>query len=343
MLIKNLKIYSTLSLYLYSLLFFIQDDIYYTNIKLPNISYFLILPIGIYLLTLFKEKTIPKSEMIFIIALVISLVSVLITGDTEFFYPIVVLILSIRLRVSSSQFRSFITLYLILNFGYLILNYGYASGMINYYIFEPHAFTYYSSGNDWRLKSSTLFYNSNGAGAAHSIIYLFILLYSNHRRKKLLLKCLVLFFVIISGSMSSLGFIMAIEMAAYYKKTKYKVLALTVASIVLIPLIVYFYQTNYIGFIVRIERIWSFLYYIISNPLTFIVPSYILIGSFYTESTFLDLFLNFGAFAILIYMIILKSRAKSYLFYLLLTSSSLTVFPAFLLGQIISENEKIPN
>lgn len=343
MLQLNIKKYGLLSLYLYCILFFIRDDFYFSNIDIPSFAILMVLPLTVYIISLFKNFNISKKELVLFSALIISLTSVLLTGDTEFFYPIIVLVLSLRLSKNINQSDFIILTYLLLNYGYLILNFAFAIGKQDYYLLEPHAFSYYNSGNEWRINSSTLFYNSNGAGSAHSIIYLFVLLNVQRKKSKYFFKLLILFLSIISGSMSSLGFILGLELISYYQKTKHKKIIILTGTLLMFLLLNYFYRTNIVGFSVRIERIWEFLFYCISNPLVFFIPSYILYGSFYTESTLLDLFLNFGIIALLIVQIILNSKGRSYIIYLLLTSSSLTVFPAFVLGNIISKDEKISN
>lgn len=338
--IKNelLRVISFYSLLIYSLLFFVNDKFYFSNLSLPNLDLLLFLPIFHYLVEVIYSKSIYKIELYIIPSIIIALISISTTGDIEFFYPLISLLLTIRLTKNLNYSTlTIIKIYLLFNYTYVLLNFLFVSGFSSIYILEPQIFSVYSSvSTDFRFKSSTIFLHSNAAGAAHAVTYLLI---SNLARKKYIFKFLLLLLVFFSGSLSAILFVFIVEIVKYLsikKNNKFFWFYFGSLLFLVVLLMIILANLNSIGYTTRISRVIDFFVHIFTNPITIIVPNYILNGSFYTESSLLDLFLNFSIFIFLIYYVIYNSKASLFLFYLLLTNSSFTIYTALIIALLIN-------
>lgn len=333
-----LQVISLYFLLIYALLFFVKEKFYFSNLNLPNLDLLLIIPIIHYFLNLMYVRRIPKKELYSIIPIIIALISILITGDIEFFYPLISLLLTIRLTNDLKfSILTIIKIYLFFNYSYILLNFLYASGISSYYILEPQLFNFYSSvSSEFRLSTSTIFLHSNAAGAAHAVTYLLIY---NLSKKYYLFKFLIVVLIFLSGSLSAILFVFFVEFKKYLELRKhskiilfYYVLLTLFIGLLTLKLV----GLNPIGFTTRISRISDFFVHIFSNPITILVPNYIINGSFYTESSLLDLFLNFSIYIFPIFYIIYKSKARLFLFYFFLTSASFTIYTALIIALLIN-------
>ena len=338
--IKNglLQVISLYSLLIYSLLFFVNEEVYFSNLNLPNLDLLLVVPIIHYFQNLMYGRRIHKNELYLIPPIIIALISILITGDIEFFYPLISLLLTIRLTKDLNfSILTIIKIYLLFNYSYILLNFLFVSGISSYYILEPHLFNIYSSvSSEFRLSTSTIFLHSNAAGAAHAVTYLLIY---NLSKKYYLFKFLIGVLIFLSGSLSAILFVFFIEVKKYLELRKhskiilfYYVLLTLFIGLLTLKLV----GLNPIGLTTRISRISDFFVHIFSNPITFLVPNYIINGSFYTESSLLDLFLNFSIYIFPIFYIIYKSKARLFLFYFFLTSASFTIYTALIIALLIN-------
>lgn len=333
-----LQVISLYFLLIYALLFFVKEKFYFSNLNLPNLDLLLIIPIIHYFLNLMYVRRIHKNELYSIISIIIALISILITGDIEFFYPLISLLLTIRLTNDLKfSILTIIKIYLFFNYSYILLNFLYASGISSYYILEPQLFNFYSSvSSEFRLSTSTIFLHSNAAGAAHAVTYLLIY---NLSKKYYLFKFLIVVLIFLSGSLSAILFVFFVEFKKYLELRKhskiilfYYVLLTLFIGLLTLKLV----GLNPIGFTTRISRISDFFVHIFSNPITILVPNYIINGSFYTESSLLDLFLNFSIYIFPIFYIIYKSKARLFLFYFFLTSASFTIYTALIIALLIN-------
>jgi hypothetical protein len=341
-----LQVISLYSLLIYALLFFVNNEDYISNIKLPNLYLLLFLPILHYFHNLIYGRSIQKNELYVMLPIIIAFISILITGDIEFFYPLISLLIAIRLTKDLHfSILTIVKICLFFNYSYILLNFLFASGISPYYILEPHVFDIYSSlSTDFRLTTSTIFLNSNGAGAAHAVTYLLIY---NLSDKNYLFKFLIVVLTLLSGSLSAILFICVIEIKKYLENRKGSKLILiysVLLSFVIVFLILKLVDLNPIGLTTRISRVSSFFQHIISNPITILVPNYILNGTFYTESSLLDLFLNFSSYIAPLLYLIYNSKAKLFLFYFCLTSASFTIYTALIIALLINyESNEIFN
>ena len=333
-----LQVISLYFLLIYALLFFVKEKFYFSNLNLPNLDLLLIIPIIHYFLNLMYVRRIPKKELYSIIPIIIALISILITGDIEFFYPLISLLLTIRLTNDLKfSILTIIKIYLFFNYSYILLNFLYASGISSYYILEPQLFNFYSSvSSEFRLSTSTIFLHSNAAGAAHAVTYLLIY---NLSKKYYLFKFLIVVLIFLSGSLSAILFVFFVEFKKYLELRKHSKIILfyfVLLSFFMVLLILTLLDLNPIGLTTRISRISAFFLHIFSNPITILVPNYIINGSFYTESSLLDLFLNFSIYIFPIFYIIYKSKARLFLFYFFLTSASFTIYTALIIALLIN-------
>tara|TARA_Y100001970_G_scaffold159011_1_gene194505 strand:+ start:20825 stop:21892 length:1068 start_codon:yes stop_codon:yes gene_type:complete len=309
-----------------------------------NIFYFIIFCFFIFLI---KKNNLKVNyfEFIFITLSVISLFTFLITGETEFFWPFILPLCLIGIDLSKFKLllKKILLLTLFLHYLYILQLYFFSIDLIDPILVNQKIIDYYFTGNEFRFSLQFFYIHSNAAGAILFAYY--ILIDSLYKSNNLKYKILVIPLIIISGSLSSILITIIYEITTKIslKLNLIKLFFIMfVGIIILYNVIQYISVINEIGILVRLERIFSFIFHFLTNPYILLFPNYIINGSFYTESSLLDLFLNFGIFSFPLFYLIYSCRAtRYYLIILFLTSASYTPMSSLILYIIynVSKNK----
>ena len=215
--------------------------------------------------------------------------------------------------------------------------------MIDPILINLRILDYYDGENNFRFSMNYFYIHSNASG---SVLFAFYLLINSiFDSKRITLKLLLIPLILFSGSLASIICVVLYEFFSRYtlKISIFKLIFYTLFGFIgIIFLVQYFFSINAIGFVVRFEIIYNFLLYTFSNPYIIVIPNFLINGPYYSESTFIDLFMNFGSFSFLLYYLIYKCKeTKYYLLILLTTSASLTPMSSIILYIIynVSKNK----
>jgi hypothetical protein len=202
----------------------------------------------------------------------------------------------------------------------------------NFLIIEKHYFDVFNIGGI-KLTSSLIFGNSNSAG---SILFLYLILAEKLLKKRLILAyIIILFSIILSGSLTAflLGTIWLLR-----KKINSFGFSWFIFIIPIVVIFVYTLQINLLGFNIRMDRWTSFILLTLTNPSIILFPNNFFNPDFYSESTFIDMVLNFGLVPILIFFKILyKNKLYFVIIYFALTNSVFLPINAFIIGLLIKK------
>jgi hypothetical protein len=317
--------------------FQLSDAFYISNLNLTQIhDVIAIIVVLIAISNVLYENTVTYEVILFLISAALLLVGVKIEFLMSFLAFYLGRKFSIEFRAIFTVFITFVILYylqLLIDFPYYAVEKQFIERMVTY--------------QEIRLISSNLFANSNGAGATYSALLLMWHTSENKREKSrgfinIFPVVFLSFLIYISRSNAALVFLAVIF---GIRLRKYRPLLFKLAGVILALLVVY--GLVYTGFslpynvLIRLERYAAFFSDLLYHGYIILVPR-IFFGALYTESTLLDMFLNYGVW-ILPFLIRLFKYIPLIGILMLMTNSVFTPFPAFIFGIIyqIRVNENI--
>lgn len=334
------NIYNILiAIFLVTFTFVHGDTKYYYNISsIDEIRQLSFIFLGIFILFTLNGsiKYIKKNKNIFIFFSLIFIWNFLymffIPENGQYFYSPVFLFIAlginhITLKKISNYMLGFSFL---LSFIYILQLFSLVLLNGDYYVIERHFFDVLELGYT-KYTSSLIFGNSNSAG---SVLFLFLFLTDFlSKKKKILSVFIIITAIFFSGSLT--GMIMAILWL--FRDKIYRIgFKQIIYGIPIFFLIIYFIQINSGGYNTRIDRWLSFLMLFFSKPWIVLLPNNIFSPDFYSESTLIDMILNFGLIPILLFLrVIYEKKLFLIILYFTLTNSVFLPINAFIIGILI--------
>jgi hypothetical protein len=314
---------------------------YYFNVHsieiIRNFSYFFLLLL--ILVTLKSSfKYILSNKLIFTFFCWVFLINIayflFIPSNGQYFYSPVFLLIPFGINTNNlKKIGSYILLSsLIFSLLYIFQIFSLIFFNGDFIIIEKQYFDVFNMGNV-KLNSSLIFGNSNSAG---SILFLFLILSENLiKQKRVFSNIIIMFAIVLSGSLT------ALLLGTIWLSRK-KINSISFSQFVfIIPIFVLFVfilQVNLFGLTARIDRWLSFATLFITRPSIILFPNNFFDPDFYSESTFIDLILNFGLIPILMFFKILYNNKLYFvMIYFCLTNSVLLPINAFVIGLLIKK------
>ena len=314
---------------------------YYFNIDsieiIRNFSYFFLLVL--ILVTLKSSfKYIISNKLIFTFICWIFLINItyflFIPANGQYFYSPLFLLIPFGINTNNlKKIGYYILLFSLifsLLYSYQIFSLIFFNG--DFIIIEKQYFDVFKMGNV-KFNSSLIFGNSNSAG---SILFLFLILSENLIKQKLVfINIIIMFAILLSGSLTAL---LLGTIWLFRQKIKSFGFSQFIFIIPIFVILVFILQVNLFGLIARIDRWLSFVILFITRPSIILFPNNFFDPDFYSESTFIDLILNFGLIPILIFFKILYDNKLYFvIIYFALTNSVFLPINAFVIGLLIKK------
>ena len=199
----------------------------------------------------------------------------------------------------------------------------------DFIIIEKHYFDVLQLGSI-KFSTSFIFGNSNSAG---SLLFMLLILSESLSINKKINIFFIFIGIILSGSLTSflLGF--ACLVRKNFKKISLKNF---LYGIPVIALLILFIQINTGGFSARIDRWTNFIFLLFTKPFILLIPNNLLGSNFYSESSIIDMFVNFGLLPIYLFCRLLyNSKLYFILLYFILTNSVFLPINAFIIGILL--------